>query len=239
MIHIIHGKDQSKAYKRFCEVSKKIQTDDPTLALYNFSPENFVASSLDELVQAQSLFGGGHLVLGENLLSNTNLSGAILASLENLSLSPHMFVFFEEELNKEILEKIKPHAKVEEFTMAKGWDKDLEKPVYALQDAIGAHDKKTIWVSYQKVLYAGFAEEMIFWKLAKYLKNLLVIQRGGGMSEIGTTSEYYFGKLKAQSSKFKDKELITKLGDLISIWHDSHRGLCDFDLALERWVLGI
>ena len=235
MIHIIHGKDQSRAYKRFSELSKKVLTENPNISVYRFSPENFLVSSLDELVQAQSLFGGGHLVLAENLLGNENSRGAILTSLQNLSDSPHTFVFFEEELNKETLEKVTPFAKVELFASDKEWGD--EKPLYALQDAIGAHDKKTIWVSYQKVLYVGFAEEMIFWKLAKYFKSLLIIQKGGGMNEIGTKSDFYFGKLKAQSAKFKERELVAKLGDLISIWHDSHRGLMDFDLALERWLL--
>ncbi len=163
-----------------------------------------------------------------SLLGDTRsfvLSGALagdrgeefLELAEGLMLSPHNFFFEEEKLLKyptEVLEKT--GAKIEKHAIEKKESFD----VFSLANMFAARDKKKMWLLTMKALRAGVAPEAIVGMLHWKVRDLL-------------------SKLPAQAGKFSRKELVNTSRELVTIYHDSHRGVGELSLLLERFVLNM
>ena len=238
MFHLIYGSDRVKAQKRYSELLDTLRAEDPTRQIIEFHADTFVRSDLEDLVLAQSLFGSPALIFGDALLEREESRLCIGEMAGALAASAQTFVFLEEGLLAEDIKKILPHAKAEEFKRA-ALGREDERPLYALGDALGKKDKKEIWVMYQRSLLAGFPEEKVFWMLARQLKNMLLVKCGATMDDLGTKSDFVYKKTVTSAKNFAEKELAKRHGELVAILHDSHRGLLDFDIALERWLLSI
>ena len=142
----------------------------------------------------------------------------MLKKLSDIAESPNIFVMLEATLPKrhllaitEAAEKVESHEKGEE---------QKEKfNIFALTDALGKRDKKNLWVLYQQAILEGIVPEqingMLFWKV----KSLLVSPY--------PNREWSKDELKKLSAQF------------VTIYHDAHRGLHDFEIALERMILSL
>ena len=94
-------------------------------------------------------------------------------------------------------------------------------------------------MAYERSLLAGVSEEELFWGFVRQLKNMALVHEGATMNDLGTKSDYVYKKAVSAAKHFKKEELSRLHGELVVIWHDAHRGLLDFDTALERWALRI
>jgi DNA polymerase III delta subunit len=161
----------------------------------------------------------------------------VVNNLKELVASVNTFVLIEHSVPADVVKKIeKAGGKVEKHDLAL---KSAAAPfnIFSINDALIARDRKNLWLVYQKALAAGVPEEEIFWKLVWQIKTMLVVGKQKG--KVKTLKPFVVSKAERGLNKFKIEELEKLSRELVIFWHDSRRGLVDFDLGLEKLVLSI
>ncbi len=203
--------------------------------------DHFAEATMRELAASQSLFGATPVVLGTDLFTDAVRREFLLGSVEQMAVSPTVFLFREGKLDAKDISAFKSHAKLFEELRGGGEAafSDFPKELFAVGDALVERNKKTTWVAYQRALLIGHAEEEIFWTLVRQVKNMALVKSGGTIADLGTSSDNVYRKAVAGAKNFSLPELTKLHGDLVALFHDSHRGNFDFDVGLERWLLTI
>lgn len=162
---------------------------------------------------SNSLFGESLVVVLDNIINenNINLSPEDLLALKN---SKTTFVFLEDKLLAPDIKKYKKYATIEDFSKEEG-KKQPKMNVFNIAEAFSRKDKIGTWVLYGEAIRNGSSPEeisgILFWKVKTMILN---------------------------GSKFFSKdELVHLSSELVSIYHDSHMGKCDFTIGLEQFIL--
>lgn len=181
--------------------------------------------SIEEIVSIATT----NSLMGETL--TYKLSGALVgASAEDFLdmaevfvSSPHTFIFYEEKLLKKPSDKVtKAGAQVVVHTAQK---KDTEAhagrarepfSVFSIANVFGIRDRKKLWLLCTEALQNGVVPEatvgMLHWKV----RDLLA---------------------KKDHAKYSRVELSRISKELVTLYHESHRGGGELALLLERFVL--
>jgi len=188
--------------------------------------------SMDELLSlalTQTMFGLPVDGRGQGGKETYVLTGAInsdrqeefLDIAEALAESPNTFIFEEEKLLKgptTALEKAGAEIVVEKrpaAAAARGFDP------FGLTFAFAARDRKKLWLGLMQAFKAGEKAEavagLLNWKVRQELERV-------GSSKTGVAGQ-------------KREELINLSRQLVYMYHDSHRGMGDLELLLERFAL--
>jgi hypothetical protein len=183
MIHVVVGKSAKKK-------------DAEELAWDTMSVEDILA-----LATTPTLFGGARTFVLEGAIAGER-GEEFLKMLDELQESSHTFIFEEEKLLKAPTEALKKAgAKIEEKKEVK---KEWRFDQYGVASALGAHDKKKLWLA----LMASF--------------------------RAGEKAEAIAGLMAWKARQMGDAELSRTLTHL---YHDSHRGVGDLEILLERFTL--
>ena len=163
--------------------------------------------------------------------------------IKDIAESPNAFVFLEGKVDKATVGKIEKKAeKVQEFKSAGNEGKTKESKekfnTFSLADVFGRRDKKNLWVLYQQALLQNVAPEEINGVLFWQLKSMLVAYKSKSVQESGL-SPYVFQKSKSFARNYSEEEMKKMSSALVSVYHDSRRGIHDFEIALERFILDI
>lgn len=176
-------------------------------------PSNHLSLDLlSNYAEQNSLFQEEVSVLLENPISESSVVFD-KEILERLKDSATLFIFTEDALLAEELKKYKKYAEnIEKFEIVKVEKK--ENP-FILANLFGSRDKTGTWSVYRKLVEKGSGGEslagMLFWKV----KSLIL----------------------SGSDKFTEDELKKQSSELVDIYHKSHLGLLDMDIALEQFIL--
>lgn len=217
MLYFLYGTDTDKARVKARELLGTLQKKKPDAAVFRVESEKWSEVHLEELIGGQGLFEKKLLIFADRLFENTEAREAIEKNLEEIGKSDNIFIFLEQKVLKPLLLAITEVAeKVQEFASKEG-KKEPEFNIFSLTDAFGRRDKKKLWVLYQRARQEGVAPEkingLLFWKV----KDMLTAKYP---NRYWTTNE-----LRALSST------------LVRMYHDAHRGIHDFEIALERLIL--
>lgn len=122
--------------------------------------------------------------------------------------------------------------------------KAQEMNIFHLTDAVGEKDKSRAWLLFQKMMTAGADPEEIFWKIVWQIRNLLLLKKLGSMPEKKITEAtrlhpYVVKKAARASRNFSEEELAKYSSELIDLYHNSRRGLADFDIGIEKFLIKI
>ena len=115
---------------------------------------------------------------------------------------------------------------------------DADFNVFALTDALGERDRKKLWTLYQRAKYAEVSPEEIHGILFWQVKSMLLAKNAKNAEEAGL-KPYPFKKSVGFLKHYTGGEVEHLSRKLLSVSHDARRGLHDFDIALERFVLNI
>ncbi len=238
MIYLIYGNSHQKAREKVRALVDAQIVKKPDALSFRITTENWKDTNLAELIQSQGLFVSKYIVVFDHLLREEGSNDTLLEALQELAESPHIFIFLEDELTKEILKKVEKKAeKVQEISEAK-------KPeakgfnVFLLTDAFGMRNKKDLWVLYEKAIVSGVEPEEIHGILFWQTKAMLASVQANSPEEAGL-KPFVYQKSSRFAKNFKIEELRELSSRLVSIPHDSRRGLIDFGTALERFILGV
>ncbi len=189
---------------------KKLCKTDTTIIL---SQAETSKEKIFEYAGSFSLFGGSPIIVVENLIKEKviNLSDEELSTLKD---SKTTFVFFEEKVLASDLKKFKKYVAVEDFTTSV--IKQIPKMnVFGVADAYARRDKIGTWVLYREAVSQGVTPEeisgIIFWKI----KTMLL----------------------SGTKFFSPSELKKRSSELVTLYHRSHKGECDFTIGLEQFIL--
>ena len=121
MIYLLHGKDTYRSREKLRELEGHFVKRVTGTGLFRVTRDDFSAEKFEELVKSDILFGGKHAVVSMELLSSPESRGNVQKFLPDMAESPNIFIFWEEEINEEILYEVKKYAeKVQEFKRLSG-----------------------------------------------------------------------------------------------------------------------
>ncbi|MDD5050607.1 MAG: hypothetical protein PHV93_02585 [Candidatus Pacebacteria bacterium] len=217
MFYLFYGIEREKARAKRNATLLGAQKKRPDAEVFSMDAEDFSASRLQEFIGSAGLFEKKFIVCMNFVCEDKERLSTVIEKLEEMKETENLFLILEGKLDAKSLEKFKKYAfKVEQFEE----EKTFEKPkfnVFALSDAFGRRDAKGLWALYLKALEEESAPEaiagMLFWKI----KSLLL----------------------SGSNRYSERELEEISSRLVSLYHDSHRGIHEFEIALERFVLSV
>ena len=157
--------------------------------------------------------------------------------------SPNIFILLEGKVLAELKKALEKHADqtvVSDLPVKSGFgaDKKDEFNIFALADAVGSRDPFKSWTIYRQAVDDGIGTESILGTLFWQVKSMILAGKAVSAGEAGL-SPFVFSKSKKYAGNYSPAELNSFALNLISLYHDSHRGAVDAELALEGLLLRI
>jgi hypothetical protein len=178
-----------------------------------FNDINFDLLSLENLAGSGGLFRKNFFVVLENVL-DSDTKDFILNKLVLLQESLNTFVFSEISVPKDIIKKFEETKAEIQESQLKIFKNEINP--FSITYPFEKKDKKETWVVLNKLTEEGILPEniagILFWKI----KAMILAQN---------------------SKKYRAEELTKMSSKLVSLYHDSHRGLLDFKTGLEKFIL--
>jgi DNA polymerase III delta subunit len=238
MIYLMHGTDHEKSREKTRTLTDALQKKKPDALFYRITTQNYEENPLSFLVAGQGLFASKYIVLYDNVFESKEIKGEIVEALKEIKESENIFIFLEKDLDKKTLDKITKHAeKVQEFEQKEKAKKKEYNP-FAISDALLSRDKKRLWMLLMEAKKKGNAAEEIhgiIWWQVKALK-LASLSKDAKEAEL---TPFVFSKAKTAAKNFYEKEIGTMLFDLVTMYHEAHRGEVDLWVEMERWGLRV
>jgi DNA polymerase III delta subunit len=236
MIYLMHGSHHEKARDKARALTDALKARRPDALFYRITTENYEENPIASLIAQQGLFESKYIVFYDNVFESKEIKEEILGALPEIKESDNIFMFLEKELDKKSVEKITKHAeKVQEFTATEPKKKKEYNP-FAISDALLTKDKKKLWMILMEAKKKGNAAEEIhgiIWWQVKALK-LASVAKDAKEADL---SPYVFSKTKAAAHNFSHEQIGGMLFDLVTMYHEAHRGEADLWVEIERWGL--
>ena len=192
------------------------------------------AQELFEKAATAALFGGNNTYLLRGALAE-DTAEAVIKSAPALIESPHLFLLEEESLTAPVVSELR-EAGAEVLEGSKG--KPAPRPtftIFALADAMGKRDRKSLWMLLTRALRMGNKPEDIAGVLHWQARSMLAATQAKSASE-ANMKEFVYSKSKRYGGNFKENELRDLSRNLLILYHEGHRG-DDMTLLLERFAL--
>lgn len=236
MIYLIYGSDRDKSRERVHFLVEGLLKKKPGASFFRINIDNWSTSLFEELLESQGLFEQKYVVVLDHLLEDKEAQEVIIKNLKEAKESVHPFILLEEKLSASDLKKLEKYAnKVQSFEEKRGTlKKDFN--IFSFSDALTSRNTKKLWTLFLEAQKKGLLIEEIHGNLLWQTKMMLLVSESKTASEAGM-KPFVFNKAKKGLEKFKKEELKEMHKKLFSIYHDSRRGLLDFDIALEKFIL--
>lgn len=112
MIYFLYGKDTYRSRQNLKEiVCGFLGKGNVSHQFFRMTTDDFDPDFFGELARSSSMFGGKYLISAERILSDSGIRKIVLDNLEGVRDSDNIFVFWEEEVDKETADKISLYAK--------------------------------------------------------------------------------------------------------------------------------
>ena len=229
------GREMSRAT---LATQRKMSKSSP---VFEFAGDDVNLDNLRELIYARPFIGDRVIVFLDHLALNSAMSNFVIENLSVLHSSANVFIFWEDETGVAMAKAIsKLGDEVREFKETGHFKQEEEKTkltkLFAVADALGSRDRKRAWLLYHEARRAGLATEEIFWKLVWKVKTLLMVETAP-VGSILPLKPYPLSQARQQIKGYKPGELSHLSSRLVHLYHDSRRGLLDFDFSLEQLLL--
>lgn len=237
MIYLFYGTDTEKAREKAHALMDALVAKKPDALVFKLDAETWSRSEMEGLLGSEGLFQKSNIVFLNRVLENEEAEEYVLGALAELEASPNMFIVLEGGLTKAVIGKFEKKAsKVQEFATAAKAKKEFN--AFAMADALGNRDKKNLWSLYEEALFEGKPVEEIHGLLFWQLKSMLQAKNSGSAEDAGLKPFVYSKSLRF-ARNFKEGELERLSSDFVRAYHDSRRGLVDFETELERVILTV
>ncbi len=232
MLHVFYGTDvtkvRSEAHKKASESLL------PGGEISTISRENGSVDMLVDAVSATSLFRPHEVFVLDTLSEDDELFEELVRLAPALGESENTFVVIEGPLTAGPKKAFDATGKTcVEYTKAK-----KEWNPFALGEALGARDKKTLWILLHEAWKRGEKTEAIIGTLHWQLKMLRLAEVTKSAGEAGQ-KPFVYDKAKRALKNFKVGEVTRLTHDLVVRYHEGHVGKRNIDNALEAWVLAL
>jgi len=238
MLYLLHGQNFKESRKKLHSLIEGLLSREPNASEFRVDNDNFSPNLLEEMISSQTLFAGRYIVVMDKVLDGKENQEIILKKLKEISKSENIFIFIEEKLNKTIISRFEKWAeKVQNFSSLEVKNQEKFK-IFSLTDALGRGDKRNLWVLYQKALGEGIPAEEIHGIISWQIKNILMIKDDKNPKDLGL-NPFVLRKTLTFAEKFEKAKLIKLSESLVEIPHNSRRGIEEFDVSLEKFILSL
>jgi DNA polymerase III delta subunit len=225
MLYLVHGK--SKRRKEFIRnLASKL-----SLTPQRIYDNDIQSVEIENLVSVQTgLFGDRELYVLDSLARTLDIKNL----MEGYAESNNIFIFSEETITKPITKVFEQYqANIQDFGKEEK-KKDNKFNMFSLTDALGARDKKNLWLLFHQAIKNGSPEEIhgiLFWQV----KNLALVktsQTNPGMNP------FVYQKTSGYAAKFTLEEIQKMARDLVHMFHnrDTYSTL---DIEIEKFILSL
>jgi DNA polymerase III delta subunit len=239
MIYLIYGNNHEEVRKKVRAIVSAQIAKKPDALNFRITTENWKETNIEELLTSQGLFVQKYIVVFDHLLRIDDIGGELLKRMKDFAESEHIFIFSDGELTKEIVKKVEKKAeKVQECSEKK--IQSVEKPfqVFSLADALGSRNKKELWVLYEKAMLSGLDSEEIHRILFWQVKAMLGATQTDSADE-ANLNPFVYKKSQGFARNFSQAELHGLSSKLVDLYHNARRGIVQFDVEMERFILGL
>jgi len=239
MIYFFYGTNIDKAREKTHQVLDSLLAKRPNASVLHVSSDNFNEEVVREYVEGQGLFESKHVIFFDHVFENELAGEYVLGNIKKMKDSPHAVIILEGKMDKKTSTRIEKYAeKAEGFEDRGSAKKQKDFDIFSLTDALGERDKKSMWVLLQKGFLSGATPEelsgIIFWQI-----KTMLIAKGSRSAEDAGLKPFVFNKSRNYANNFSDEELKVLSADIISMYHDSRRGIVDFKTSLEQFSLSL
>ncbi len=238
MLYVLHGDDFKRRAGKLEEMVSFFLGKNPNTSFVKVRAENFAAYDLDELALGQGLFAQKCVVVLDGLFENKEIKEAVAGKLPSLASSGNIFIVNERLLSKTDLSALEKRADKAQVFSAK--EKTIRPAfnIFSLADAVGGRDKRRAWTLYLRAIENGSEPEEIHGTIFWQIKNMLLVKETARPTALTTgLKPFVLTKAKAFSDNYSKDELKHLSSRLVSLYHDSHRGIGDFSIGLEKLLL--
>lgn len=240
MIYLLYGSDTNKSRTKLHELVASLLKKKPDASHVRITDEDFDEARLDENIGGMGLFSSKTIVELDNVFRNKEAKPVVLDRIKDIAESENVFVILEGELLAGEVKKFEKYAeKVQEFTSqddTRAARKDFN--IFSITDAFGKRDRKQMWVLYTKAKRKNISDEeihgILFWQMKAFFQTM----QASTPKEAGL-NPFVYQKSQGYLRNFKPEELQSISSRLVSIYHNARRGITDFDIALEKFILEV
>jgi hypothetical protein len=209
MIYFLYGTDIEKRGKARDAIARSFDSSS------EMSDVSWDKGQFENLAKSSSLFEAKQLIILENVLDNPEAKDFIFEKLADLKDSDNVFIFLEKKALKDTVNRFAKYSEeMKEFALPKGAAEKAN--VFAITYPLERRDKKNMWLEFQKLQRTETSPEalsgILFWKIKSMI-------------------------LAGRSAKWTENELKNLSSKLVSLHHDAHRGLIDFETGLEKFII--
>lgn len=237
MLYVLHGTDTTKSREKVNALIRTLLSKKPDALLVRITGETFTEETLEEYISSLGLFEQKSIVVLDTVFESKENQSAVLAKLKEIESSDNIFILLEGKIDAKTLTRISKHAtKSQEHMVPK---KVAQKPdfnIFELSDALGERNRKKLWVIHQEGKLRNISDEEMHGILFWGVKNMILARNENDAKSAGL-SPFVYGKAKRYASNFTKKELDQVSSKLVSLYHESRRGIISFDTALEQAIL--
>ena len=240
MIYVFHGSDVSQSGRKARSLIDSLRKKKPDAAFEVIVSENWNASVLEGHLGGQGLFSNRYIIYLDRLTENPEAEEKLPEFIPAMKESPNIFIMLEGKIKAGLQKYFDKHAEkavVSDVKSAVGFKKN-EFNIFSLADAIGMRDPFKAWSIFRQAVDNGLEAESILGTLFWQVKSMILAAPAKSAGEAGL-SPFVFGKSKRYATNYSADELKTLSADLITLYHNGHRGLADLELATERLILKI
>jgi DNA polymerase III delta subunit len=209
MLYVFYGTDTAQAGAKARALVESLRTKRPDAAYEKIDGDTWDPMIVQGHLGGQGLFSNKYIVFIDRVTENKSAKEELADYIPAMQESPNIFILYEGKLLTELKKVIEKHA--EKIVVV-----DEKKTASSF---FGGGDGPNIFALADAV---GKREAVRAWTLYR--------QAVDGGIESEAIIGMLFWKAKSVENKALAKELIT-------LYHDGHRGLVDLELGIEKLVL--
>jgi DNA polymerase III delta subunit len=224
MLYVYHGQDVPKSLEKARALINSLRAKRPDASYIEADADAWSNSVIEENVGGQGLFSNKYIIFLNRVTENADAKEVLPDFIQIMNESSNIFILLEGKLNADLKRAVEKHAERVVETGEEAGSKKQEAGkkeefnIFALADAVGSRNALKSWGMYRQAIDNGQETEpivgMIFWKI----KSMIVAKN---------------------TRSYSEKELAALLKDLITVYHDGHRGIVDMELGIEKRLLNL
>lgn len=240
MLYFFCGTDTDTARSKMNAVLEALVAKKPDASVIRVRADAFDPGMLPAYIGGQGLFESKQIVVLDHVCADAEIKHAVLEARKEMAASPNLFFVLEGNLDKATAEKFKRAA--EKFEISGELGRTKKEPpsfnTFALSDALGARDRKGLWVLLQEGKRHHVSDEEMHGVLFWQAKSMLLAAQAHSTESSGL-NPFVFRKAKGFLENYAVDELQHMLRQLTALPHEARRGRFELASALERFVLSI
>ena len=236
MLYIFYGTDIETSRQKAAKLVDSLRTKKPDAAYVRIDSDHWHPTILEEHIGGQGLFSNKYILFLDRLSADTEIRDVLVDSLETLQTSANIFVILEGKVLADTKKAFEKHA--EKTVVSDLGERPISKEfnVFALADAITTRDRVKAWTIYRDAIDLGHEPEALAGTLFWQAKSIYLTYDASSAVASGL-SPFVFTKSKKATTKYSSAEMNIFMNELISTYHDAHRGLVSLELGIEQLLL--